>query len=347
MTGSLNAIFGLAGLEISAEERTFFSENEPFGYILFARNVGTAEQLSALTQSLKDLHDDPFLPIFIDQEGGRVQRLRAPLAPDYPPARVIGDLYQTEPEAAKRAAFLLGRLHAFDLQRYGINANCLPVLDVPVEGAHDVIGHRAYGLDPELVGILGEQSAFGLMAGHVLPVMKHIPGHGRSTADTHKALPCVDTPVSTLSDHDFKPFIFAKNIPAAMTAHIIFSDLDPMQPATLSKTVIDQIIRGKIAFDGLLMSDDVSMHALSGDFDARAKGILAAGCDIVLHCNGEMDEMRAVAQGCDRLTGAALARCDKAKSIISSISQASEQDEKHEAQMRKEFEEITGWCVTL
>ena len=191
-----------------------------------------------------------------------------------------------------RAAWLMARLHAFDLLRLGINADCLPVLDVPIEGASDVIGARAYGKEPDIVTALGRAAAEGLMAGGVLPVMKHIPGHGRAFADTHFELPIVDTPLGDLQRHDFAPFKALNHLPMAMTAHVVYSAIDPNNPATTSGKVIEEIIRGEIGFDGLLMSDDTSMKALSGDFPSKAAAILAAGCDIVLHCNGVMEEMR-------------------------------------------------------
>ena len=342
MSESLPVIFGLSGLCISDAEAAFFAQNRPFGYILFARNVADTPQLSALTDSLKALHGDPDVPIFIDQEGGRVQRLRAPLAPDYPSARVLGDLHAHDAKAGERAAWLLGRLHALDLGRHGINANCVPVLDVPTEGAHDVIGHRAYGLDPETVFALGKAMAAGTMAGGALPVMKHVPGHGRANADSHKALPRVDADLSSLQRRDFVPFAGLRDLPAAMTAHIVYEAIDPERPATLSPVVIETIIRGEIGFDGLLMSDDVSMHALSGDFDARARAILDAGCDIVLHCNGDMDEMTAVASVMKPLTGRALQRARQAQAVIGRTGETSGDGIGSEQALRSEFSRLLG-----
>ncbi len=211
-----------------------------------------------------------------------------------------------------RASWLLSRLHAFDLLKLGINADCLPVLDVPVAGAHDVIGNRAYGTEPEIVATLGRAAVDGLLAGGVLPVMKHVPGHGRATADTHLALPTVDASLEDLRARDFAPFKALSDVGMAMTAHVIYSAIDPDLPATTSPIVIDEIIRKEIGFDGLLMSDDVSMKALSGDFASRSRAILAAGCDIVLHCNGVMGEMEAVVAETPRLTDGALARAERA-----------------------------------
>jgi beta-N-acetylhexosaminidase len=251
-------------------------------------------------------------PVFVDQEGGRVQRLRPPLAPTYPSGSALGALYKSDRKAGLRAAWLMSRLHAFDLLKFGINADCLPVLDVPIEGAHDVIGNRAYGKDPATVAAMGMAAAEGLLAGGVLPVIKHIPGHGRAFSDSHHALPVVDTPLDELRRHDFAPFKANAGIGMAMTAHVIYSAIDPDQPATTSPVVIRDYIRGEIGFDGLLMSDDLSMKALSGDFAARAAASLAAGCDVVLHCNGLMDEMTPVAASVPVLSGQALERAVRA-----------------------------------
>jgi beta-N-acetylhexosaminidase len=255
-----------------------------------------------------------------------VQRLRPPIAPNYPAAGVIGALYKSDPAAGIRAAWLLARLHAFDLARLGITADCMPVLDVPVEGANDVIGNRAYGKDPATVTVLGRASAEGLLAGGVLPIVKHMPGHGRAFADTHLALPTVDTPLDALRLHDFAPFAALRHLPAAMTAHVVFSAIDPAGPATTSRKVVEDIMRGEIGFDGLLMSDDTSMKALSGDFRSRASSILAAGCDIVLHCNGDMAEMVGIAAGTHALSGRALERAQRAQSVIGVSDAAVEAD---------------------
>lgn len=306
------AIFGLLGHKLSSEEIAFFTRFQPWGYILFARNIDNAAQLRALTASIRAVSGRKNVPIFIDQEGGRVQRIKAPLAPAYPSGKVIGDLYRASNNLGLRAAWLMSRLHAFDLQAYGINADCLPVLDVPVKGAHDVIGDRAYSHDPHEVAKIGMAAAEGLIAGGVLPVIKHIPGHGRGAADSHLDLPVVDTSHEELSRTDFVPFKLLANMPLAMTAHITYSALDDKAPATLSKKVIKQIIRKEIGFDGLLMSDDVSMKALSGDFASRTGAIFRAGCDIVLHCNGDMAEMVAVAAEVGPLKGKALKRAKRA-----------------------------------
>jgi beta-N-acetylhexosaminidase len=256
-------------------------------------------------------------PVFIDQEGGRVQRLRPPIAPNYPAGAAIGAIYRQDKAAGLRAAWLLARLHAFDLLRFGITADCLPVLDVPVEGASDVIGTRAYGKDPATVSDLGRAAAEGLMSGGVLPVMKHIPGHGRAFSDTHFELPVVDTAIEELRAHDFAPFKALSHLPMAMTAHVVYSAIDPSNPATTSAKVIAEIVRGEIGFDGLLISDDTSMKALSGDFPSKAEAILAAGCDIVLHCNGVMDEMRGIVSRVKPLAGTSLRRAERALAAVS------------------------------
>lgn len=305
-------IVGCAGKTLTVEEVGFYRDERPWGFILFGRNVGEADQIADLCAAFRDSVGRADAPVFIDQEGGRVQRLRPPLAPNYPPAARIGALYRADNGAGRRAAFLMSRLHAFDLRKVGVNVDCLPVLDVPVEGAHEVIGNRAYGYDPEAVAVLGRAAADGLLAGGVLPVIKHIPGHGRAGADTHLSLPAVDASLEELDGHDFVPFRSLRDLPMAMTAHVIFTAVDPERPATTSARVVEDVIRGRIGFDGLLMSDDVSMQALSGDFADRTRAIFAAGCDVVLHCNGRMDEMRAVVSETPVLEGAALSRADRA-----------------------------------
>jgi beta-N-acetylhexosaminidase len=312
MSESKRMILGAAGLALTPDEIAFYCDERPWGFILFARNVGEVAQLRDLTAAMRDCIGRPEAPVFIDQEGGRVQRLRPPLAPNYPPAAALGGLYRRDREAGLRAAWLMSRLHAFDLMRCGVDADCLPVLDVPVEGAHDVIGQRAYARDPETVAALGRAAADGLFAGGVLPVMKHIPGHGRAGADTHFELPTVTASLAELRGHDFAPFRALRDLPMAMTAHVVYSAVDAENPATHSAKVIEEIVRGEVGFDGLLMSDDVSMKALSGDFATKAAAILAAGCDLVLHCNGVMEEMRAVAGATGPLSGKPLERAERA-----------------------------------
>ena len=335
MSASKAWISGCIGRSVNREERFFFADERPFGFILFRRNISEAAQLADLVEALKELGGGESTPIFVDQEGGRIQRLRPPLAPNYPSAQDVGRLYLRDEEAGLRASFLHGRLLAGDLLDYGINANCLPCLDVPVEGAHSVIGDRAYSSDPAIVAALGREAAQGSMAGGVLPVMKHLPGHGRGNADSHEELPVVDAARGALEGHDFPPFIALRDLPAAMTAHLLFTQLDPVHPATLSATIVGEIIRGTLGFDGLLMTDDISMKALKGDFDERARRAIDAGCDIVLHCNGDFDEMRKVADGVPALGGEAARRCADARSVI-----AKGADTSDVAELRAEFDEL-------
>jgi len=325
-------ISGCAGKSLNAEEIGFFRGERPWGLILFARNVGEPNRIAELCARFRDCVDRPNAPVFIDQEGGRVQRLRPPLVPAYPPASRIGALYRKDPASGRRAAFLMSRLHAFDLGRLGINVDCLPVLDVPADGASGVIGDRAYGQEPRAVAALGKEAAEGLLAGGVLPVMKHIPGHGRARVDSHLGLPVVEARLDELLAHDFVPFRELRHLPMAMTAHVVFAALDANHPATTSPLVISEVIRGMIGFDGLLMSDDISMNALSGDFADRSRAIFGAGCDVVLHCSGVMDEMRTVASETPLLAGAALARAER------SLKYATAADDADEAQLRAEFE---------
>jgi beta-N-acetylhexosaminidase len=331
MSESKRMILGASGLSLTPDEIAFYRDERPWGFILFARNVGEVAQLRDLTAGMRDCVGRPDAPVFIDQEGGRVQRLRPPLAPNYPPAAALGEPYRRDREAGLRAAWLMSRLHAFDLVRCGVDADCLPVLDVPVEGAHDVIGQRAYARDPVTVAAMGRAAAAGLFAGGVLPVMKHIPGHGRAGADTHFELPTVNASLEELRGHDFAPFRALRDLPMAMTAHVVYSAIDPANPATHSAKVIGEIVRGEVGFDGLLMSDDVSMKALSGDFATKAAAILAAGCDLVLHCNGVMEEMRAVAGAASPLSGKPLQRAEQALAV------RRKPDATVEAEVRAEF----------
>jgi beta-N-acetylhexosaminidase len=305
-------ILGASGRALTPDEVAFYRDERPWGFILFARNVGEAAQVQDLVAAMRDSVGRPNAPVFVDQEGGRVQRLRPPLAPNYPPASALGAIYRDDPQAGLRAAWLLARLHAFDLGKLGITADCLPVLDVPIEGAHDVIGTRAYAKSPDAVAALGRATAEGLMSGGLLPVIKHMPGHGRAFADTHLALPTVAASREELAAHDWPPFRALRDLPMGMTAHVVFSAIDPRRPATTSPIVVEEVIRGAIGFDGLLMSDDTSMKALSGSFHDRAAAILDAGVDVVLHCNGDMGEMRGIAEGTRPLSEAAKARAERA-----------------------------------
>jgi beta-N-acetylhexosaminidase len=309
-------IFGCSGPVLEAAERDFFREVQPWGFILFGRNVKNREQVRALTDSLRSAVDDAKAPVLIDQEGGRVVRLKAPEWHPRPPQGVFGVLHRDHPETACEAAYLNARLIAGDLAEIGINVDCLPVLDVPVPGAHDVIGDRAFSTDPSVVIDLGRAVIDGLMDGGVLPVMKHMPGHGRAGCDTHLGLPHVTVPVEQLSAADFVTFRSLAHCPMAMTAHVVYDAIDPNRPATLSPRAIREVIRGEIGYQGLLMTDDLSMSALSGPLSARAKAALFAGCDVVLHCNGGMDEMRDVAREAKPLEGVWLKRAETALSHL-------------------------------
>ena len=306
-----SAIYGCTGPELSADEKTFFRDARPWGFILFARNIVSPDQVLHLTAALRGAagHD---APVLIDQEGGRVQRLRPPHWRSWPAGRRYGELYARDAEKGLHAVRLGARLMADELRSVGITVDCLPVLDVPVPGAHDVIGDRAYAGEPGPVAALGLAAAEGLIAGGVLPVIKHIPGHGRAGADSHEKLPVVNASLDELDRTDFVPFRALRSIPLAMTAHVVYTALDPDNPATTSATVIRDTIRGGIGFKGLLMSDDLSMKALRGGLAERTRAALAAGCDLVLHCNGDMAEMAAVAAETTMLAGESLARSEAA-----------------------------------
>lgn len=303
-------IFGAKGHRLSNQEASFFAEHRPAGFILFKRNVDTPDQVKALVAEMKRAADNPDALVLIDQEGGRVARLRPPHWREYPRGAQYGALWPIDPDLAGEAAYLGARLIADDLSQLGINVDCLPVLDVPVPGADNIIGDRAYGTTPTIVMALGRAAADGLMAGGVLPIIKHIPGHGRAMADSHLALPVVEASRTALRGHDFPPFRALGELPLAMTAHVIFTAYDAGNPATTSETVIRDVIRGEMGFDGLLMCDDLSMKALSGSFTGRRDAALGQGCDLVLHCNGEMDEMEPIAIGCPGLTSEAGRRLD-------------------------------------
>jgi len=305
-------ILGCAGPALSPAEAAFFREIQPWGFILFRRNIETPDQVRALTSALRATVDRSGAPVLIDQEGGRVQRLGPPHWRRYPPGRAYGRIAAADPLARREITRLGARLMAHDLARLGINVDCLPVLDVPDPEGHEIIGDRAYGDTPDDVAVLGRAAAEGLIAGGVLPVIKHIPGHGRARADSHLELPVVEASLADLEARDFAPFRALSDMPMAMTAHVVYSALDFRRPATTSRAVIKDTIRGAIGFDGLLISDDLSMKALGGDFTQRARASLAAGCDVVLHCNGEMAEMRAVVAGTKALAGRAAARAQAA-----------------------------------
>jgi beta-N-acetylhexosaminidase len=304
-------ITGLSGTEITPAERAFLRDAAPFGLILFKRNIVDPSQLRALTDDFRTICGPDAL-VLIDQEGGRVQRMGPPRWPAYPPGALYGALYRSDRSAGLRAAWLGARLIASDLADAGITVDCLPLADVPLAGADRVIGDRAYGDTPQQVAALAAAVAEGLKAGGVLPVLKHIPGHGRAMADSHLSLPVVTADCATLEATDFAAFAPLKDLPFGMTAHVVFTALDPGLPATTSAIMINRVIRGFIGFTGALMSDDVSMGALAGPIAERVRRCLGAGCDLVLHCNGDLAEMREVAANCPELGGAALERTARA-----------------------------------
>lgn len=314
------AIYGCSGTSLSEQERVFFRQALPWGFILFARNISEPAQVKALVEQLRDTVGDGQAPVLIDQEGGRVARLKPPHWRERPPAARFGLLHAQNPEAAREATYLNARLIAHDLSSLGINVDCLPVLDVPVAGAHDIIGDRAFAHDPATIIALGRAQIEGLMDGGVLPVMKHIPGHGRAESDSHLALPRVSAEMELLSASDFVTFRSLDQCPIAMTAHVVYESIDPQRPCTTSPKVIRDVIRGEIGFDGLLMSDDLSMKALDGPLSVRAKQAQFAGCDLVLHCNGDMEEMRDVASEVKILDGQALRRSRHALAQLSAPS---------------------------
>ncbi len=308
------AIYGLEGLVLTEGERAFFRDANPYGYILFKRNCDTPKQLRALTDSLRELSGRNDLPILIDQEGGRVARLQAPHWRKPPAAAVLAALGKH----AAHAVYLNARLIAAELTQMGITVDCAPLADIPVPGSHDIIGDRAYGTDAKQVVALAREMSRGLLDGGVLPVLKHIPGHGRARVDSHEALPVVDAQLPELEMTDFVPFRELRDIPLGMTAHIIYTSLDKDRVATTSPVVIEYI-RNKIGFDGLLMSDDLSMKALAGSYKEKAEATLAAGCDLVLHCNGKMEEMTEVAKGAAVMSAKAKKRAEMAQAKLPKV----------------------------
>lgn len=304
-------IFGCQGLTLSADERAFFADAQPWAFILFARNLDTPAQIQKLCSDLRDSVGRN-APILIDQEGGRVARLRAPQWREWLPP--LEQMACVAPENARQAMVLRYRLIAHELHALGIDVNCAPMLDVPTPEAHEIITNRCYGTAPDTVAEMGRACAEGLLAGGVLPIIKHIPGHGRGSADSHFELPVVDCDADTLDKIDFEPFRRLSDLPMAMTAHIVYTAFDADACATVSPTMID-IIRTSIGFDGLLMTDDLSMKALKGTFAQRTSASLNAGCDVVLHCNGEMDEMTQIMTQVPTLTGKSLIRATAAEDL--------------------------------
>lgn len=309
-------IAGLAGLELAPREAALLREARPCGVILFARNVESPGQVRRLTDAAKAAIGSGDVLVLVDQEGGRVRRLKPPRWRELPAAAAYGRAYRIDAEAALRSARLAARLTAADLAAVGINTNCAPVLDLPVAGSHDIIGDRAYGAEPGQVIALGRAVAEGFMAGGVLPVIKHIPGHGRATKDSHLDLPVVTASRAELEGSDFATFRALADMPAAMTAHVVFTAIDAEAPASTSARVTAEVIRGSIGFGGLLMSDDLGMRALSGSSPERARAVLAAGSDVALLCSGDAAETEAVAEVVPPLEGAAKARFARACAVF-------------------------------
>jgi beta-N-acetylhexosaminidase len=305
-------ILGLLGETLTRGERDFFRDADPWGFILFKRNVRDRSQLKALTAALRGAVGRD-APIFVDQEGGRVQRLVSPEWRDRPAARLFANLDKTDPARAVEAARLSHRLMAHDLREVGIDADCAPVLDIPQSGADPIIGDRAFGVAPKAVSVLARAALEGLAEGGVVGVIKHIPGHGRADVDSHLELPRVKAGARELEAVDLAPFKALADAPMAMTAHVVYSAWDADRPATTSPTVIAEIVRGKIGFDGLLMTDDLSMKALKGGYGERAAAALAAGCDVILHCNGERAEMEPIVAVAPRLAGKSFERAARAE----------------------------------
>ena len=308
-------ICGCSGLAFTEEERRFLAEHAPWGLILFRRNIDNPTQVSVLNSEFRKIVGRADAPVLVDQEGGRVQRLGPPHWPAYPAAARFNRMAVADERKAEIVR-LSARLIGQDLRACGIDVDCLPVLDVPAPGGHDVIGDRAYAAEPGLVALMGGAAAEGLMQSGVLPVMKHVPGHGRAGADSHLELPRVEASLAELEAADFVPFRALSHLPMAMTAHVVYAAIDPSGPATTSRKVVQEIIRGAIGFDGLLMSDDLSMKALSGSFAERTSALFAAGVDMALHCNGNLLEAREVAQASPVLDGRAAERAVAALSLI-------------------------------
>lgn len=309
------AIYGLSGESLSEDERAFFRDADPAGYILFKRNCSNREQLRALTDSLRALSGRDDLPILVDQEGGRIARLSPPVWPAFPEGGLFDRLYAKAPMSAIEAARLNGAAIAAMLKEVGVNVDCLPLLDLRHEGAHDVIGDRALGAEPMQVAALGRVLLDGLEAGGVCGIVKHIPGHGRACSDSHRELPVVTASAEEL-EADLAPFRSLNWAPMAMTAHVLYTAWDTERCATLSPVLIERVIRGEIGFDGLLISDDIGMGALSGDHGERAQAAIGAGCDLVLHCSGDLAEMEQVSEDLSEIALQARERLDRAMARI-------------------------------
>lgn len=318
MSSTRRIIVGLAGPDLLDAEKQFLKAVQPAGIILFRRNCDTPEQVRRLTATAQDCigHDSLVL---IDEEGGRVQRLRPPVGRNLPSAGAYLAHHDGDLQAACRAARIIARLTADDLTALGINTNCAPVADLRIPAAHEIVGDRAYGPDPSTVSALARAVAEGFLAGGVVPVLKHIPGHGRAQCDSHHQLPVVNSDRETLRITDFSPFKTLNDLPAAMTAHVVYTDIDPHAPATVSPAVVQNIMRDAIGFEGLIMTDDLSMKALSGTIAERAEAAIKAGCDIALHCNGNLPEMEAAAAVCPDMDGVAMQHFERAIALTRNV----------------------------
>ncbi|MAH83364.1 MAG: beta-N-acetylhexosaminidase [Rhodospirillaceae bacterium TMED8] len=312
----LALIVGCLGQSLSDDERRFFERINPVGLILFTRNCQTPEQVFDLVQDFRKCVHRSNAPVLIDQEGGRVQRLRPPHWRAAPSPARFAELYTNNPDEAREAAYLNALLIARELSELGITVNCAPVLDIPQRDAHEIIGDRAYGNNLQTIVDLGRSVCNGLMAGKVLPVIKHIPGHGRAKADSHEQLPIIESSLRALSKTDFQPFQCLSDIPWAMSAHVVYAALDSQRPATTSDVIINEVIRDRIGFSGVLISDDIGMKALSGSCEDRARRSLRAGCDIVLHCSGKLVEMKSAARGCRPLLSIAMERINTSERLL-------------------------------
>ncbi len=335
-------IVGMSGTSLTAEEKSFFREIQPWGYILFKRNCVSSEQVRALTDELRGLEGYEDTPILIDQEGGRVARLKDnPEWRSYPSGGFFGNFYQSCPDTSLAAVRVNASLQAAELRRLGINVNCAPMIDVRDPASHDIIGDRAFSTEAAEVAAYGRAVMQGLMTERVLPVVKHIPGHGRARADSHEDLPVVEASLAEL-EKDFIPFRTLNDAPLAMTAHILYSSLDRENCATLSSEIIQNIIRARIGFQGILMSDDLSMKALRGDLGDLAENCLTAGCDLVLHCNGEMPEMTKIAA---RLPAISDELSDRTANMFDQLDQAF--SPRSEADLSEEYTELAALMQKL
>lgn len=314
-------ICGCAGPALSDDEIAFYKDAKPWGLILFRRNVADREQVKALTARFRDAVGRDDAPVLVDQEGGRVQRLGPPNWRKYPPAVFFDRMGWNDAYYVREMVRLSAQLMGADLRDVGITVDCAPVADTPAPGSHEIVGDRAYAADPARVAVLARAAAEGLIAAGVLPVVKHMPGHGRALADSHLELPLVEASLQELEETDFVAFRALSDMPMAMSAHVVYSALDPTRPATTSKKIVKKIMRGALGFDGLIMSDDLSMKALTGDMRARAAAVYKAGLDVALHCNGDLAEMRAVAEEAPKLAGKARRR---ARAALARVARAPE-----------------------